>query len=378
MARVDQPITAPAIPTQQEMLELLGAGNYAELDRRYGAIQRAYESQAISDEELRASFRVFYLTDPALALKYDAWVSGLPRSYVAHLARGIYYDFVGAERRGGGSVEETSAEQFRGMEEAFAIATEDLRISLSLTQKPLLSYLYWIEISRYAGSQGDTDALFERALRVDPRTVIVREMYMVALQTKWGGGQEAMHRFLDSCREAGLSDAHLRRLESVIAEDRAWIEYFQQQNYSAAAQDYIQAYELSGGIGCLHCAADAFLAAGDFGSAIDTYSRSLSIDPEDAYALYRRGWLYMNHQRAADGVADFQRAANLGDPRGEESLARLFLTGNSVPEDRARGLELLEAAADQGYLPAQRLLVQVKENIFPLPAGPNPGVHPPR
>jgi tetratricopeptide (TPR) repeat protein len=355
-------------PTQRQMLALLRSGDFALLDERYGAIQDGYESHSISDEGLRAAFRVFYLTDPALAPSFDSWVERSPNSYVAHLARGIYFNKIGIERRGGDSIEQTSAEQLRGMEEAFEIATGELQKSLSLTRRPILSYLYWIEISRYVGSQQDTGMLFDRAIKLDPHSVILREMYMTALQTAWGGSQDAMLRFLESCRAAGLSAAHLRILEGVIASDRAWVEYYQKEDYEAAAKDYVKAYELSSDAGCLRCAADAYQSAGDYSGAIDTFSRLLSNDPNDADALYRRGWLYMNHQRQQDGVADFQRLTALGDPRGELALARLYLTGNAVPEDRAKGLEMLHAAADQDYLPAKSLLELVNQNEFPPPS----------
>jgi tetratricopeptide (TPR) repeat protein len=353
------------------MLALLTSGDVVHLDEQYGAIQHAYESNAISDEELRAPFRVFYLTDPALAPNFDAWVERSPNSYVAHLARGIYYNKVGIDRRGGASTEETSAEQLRGMKEAFKIATDELQKSLSLTKRPILSYLYRIEISRYIGNQQDTRTLFDRSIKLDPHSVILREMYMTALQTAWGGSQDAMLTFLESCRAAGLAEARLRILEGIIASDRAWVEYYQKEDYEAAAKDYVKAYELSSDAGCLRCAADAYQSAGDYSGAIDTFSRLLANDPNDADALYRRGWLYMNHQRQQDGVADFQRLTELGDPRGELALARLYLTGNSVPKDRAKGLEMLHAAADQDYLPAKSLLELVNQNIFPLPSPKN-------
>jgi tetratricopeptide (TPR) repeat protein len=358
-----------AAPTQPQMLALLKAGNFIELDRRYESLQNAYETNAISDEALRASFRVFYLADPALASQYDAWVEHSSRTYVAHLARGIYYDFLGVERRGGDSVEETSAEQFRSMHEAFAIATADFKMSMSLTRRPILTYLYWIKIDRYVGNPEEARTLFDGAMKIDPQSSILREMYMMSLSTQWGGSQEAMGGFLDSSRQAGLSEAHLRVLQSAIVADRAWIERFQQNDYEAAAHDYLEAYDLDGDAGCLICAAESFLQASDYSNVIDTYSRLLSIMPDDTDAMHRRGWVYVWHSGTPErGIADFQRAADLGNPEGNVDLARLYLTGKAVRYDRAHAISLLRPAAEQGYAPARQLLDMVNENLFSNPS----------
>jgi Domain of unknown function (DUF4034) len=126
------------VPSQGEALELLSGNQFPELDRRYSAIQSAYEEGTISDEDLRAAFRVFYSTDAALDAQYLAWVKHSPNSYVAHLARGIYYKKVGQERRGDKLTGETSDEDLQGMEEAYRLATQELNASLLLDDRPLL------------------------------------------------------------------------------------------------------------------------------------------------------------------------------------------------------------------------------------------------
>jgi tetratricopeptide (TPR) repeat protein len=358
----------PVAPTQPQMLALLKSGDYLELDRRYEALQSAYEAHAISDEVLRASFRVFYLTDPALAAQYDVWVAHSSHTYVAHLARGIYYDFLGVDRRGEASVEETSAEQFQGMHDAFAVAIAEFKTSLHLTQRPILTYLYWIKIDRYVGDQEEARTLFDSAMKIDPQSSIMREMYIMSLSTQWGGSQEAMRGFLDSSRRAGLSEAHLRVLQSAVLADRAWVELFQQKDYEAAANDYLAANNLDPNTACLTCAAESFLQASDYSNAIATYSRMLATEPNDTKALHRQGWLYVWHSGTPEaGIADFQRAADLGDPQGNVDLARLYLTAKAVPYDRAHAITLLQTAATDGYAPAQDLLDAVNDNLFPNP-----------
>ena len=105
-----QPVVAP--PTQSETRALLESNQFAELDRRFSAVQRNYKDGSISDEDLRAAFRAFYPTDAALEHKYTAWIAHFPKSYVARLARAIYYVWVGRERRGGNVISERVRSSF--------------------------------------------------------------------------------------------------------------------------------------------------------------------------------------------------------------------------------------------------------------------------
>ena len=74
---------------------------------------------------------------------------------MAHLARAIYYRKVGEEKRGGAYIENTSEDQIVGMKEALARSWQDVEASLTLTGKPLLSYVQAIDM---AGQLGIADS----------------------------------------------------------------------------------------------------------------------------------------------------------------------------------------------------------------------------
>jgi hypothetical protein len=128
-----------------EALALLKAESFDELERTFSGVQRRYKIGAITDEDLRAAFRVFYSTDPSLEREYDLWVASHPRSYVAHLARGIYYKKIGLEQRGPQSFDRTNDEQLRAMKESFGKASADFNASYALDDKPLLTYMHAIK-----------------------------------------------------------------------------------------------------------------------------------------------------------------------------------------------------------------------------------------
>ena len=186
------------VPSQNEALGLLSDNQFAELDRRYSAIHSAYKAGEISDVDLRAAFRVFYSTDPELDAHYRAWTRQSPKSYVAHLARGVYFKKLGQEILGDKSFGTTSGEEAAGIQEAFQLAREELNASLLLDDKPLLSYMHLINICQFLGDQQGAHTLIGRAIAIDPHNYIVRENYMTLLQTQHGGSGKEMRGFLSA------------------------------------------------------------------------------------------------------------------------------------------------------------------------------------
>ena len=221
---------APVYPTKAETKQLLESNQFEVLNQRYGDIQAAYRNGEISEENLLAAFRTFYDPDFQLGKNFEVWVMFYPKSYVAHLARGIYWKYVGMERRGTNFASETSDDQFEAMHAANRIAALEFETSLSLETKPLLSYHHAIDIATDDGDHRRERALLDKAIALDPATLIVRMKYMGALRTRWGGSVEQMKEFLAECRKAGLTIEQLKSLESMVLEDEAWVARYHQHD----------------------------------------------------------------------------------------------------------------------------------------------------
>jgi tetratricopeptide (TPR) repeat protein len=352
-------------PTESETLDWLRQDRFAQLDEHYSAIQHAYKQGQISDEDLRAAFRAFYSTDPALEPKYAAWVQRFPRSYVAHLARGIYFKKVGMERRGGAFIGQTSDAQIRGMQAANAVAAREFDASLALDDRPLLTYLHDIDLHMDDGDDTGSRKLLDRAVKIDPRNFIVREKYMGSLQTRWGGSVEQMRAFLAECQQAGLDAHHLQTLAALVAEDEGWV-HQQEGDKEAAVGAYREAARLNPSGACTPCgplsqAADLSIEKRDFKGAIELYSEVLAADATSVRALDGRAIaeLELGQQRAA--FADLKQAVERNDTYAEVALARMYYAGQSVPPDREKAVALLKKAADAGDENAKRLLPLVMD-----------------
>ncbi len=359
---------SPAIPTKTETAVLLAGDNFAELEARYGALQQGYKHKELSGERLRDAFRGFYATDASFAPHYAAWVKAWPTSYIAHLARGIYYKKVGLESRGGGFIAETNEQQLAGMKSAFDVADGEFRESLKLDDKPLLTYLHSIDVRNAAGDHDGVRSLLDQSISIDSKNVIVRQKYMSYLETRWGGSTTEMQAFLNECRQAQLAPADMNILEAMVFEDSAWVHRYREANVDAAVRDYRKAGRLTPfDPDCLTCgpyeeAGDTLYKAKRIEEALQLYSEALKANPNSIHALYNRGYIDLQLNHFKEAVPDFRSAANLGDVDSQETLGRMYLLGDKIPRDLDKAIVLLAKAADQGDSVAQHLLVTAQES----------------
>ncbi len=334
-------------PSQSETLALLNTERFAELDARFSAIQANYRNRVISDEQLRNAFRVFYDTDVALQVKYDAWVGKFPKSYVARLARGVYYRKTGQNRRGGEIIANTTDSQLQGMDATFALAMKDLKASAALDKRPLLTIFNEMSVAIFEGDTREIRGLLDQSLRMDPQNVIIRHEYMMSLEPRWGGTVEQMSAFLEESRNAGLSKPKLQLLEAVIISDRA--DGFKDAgDYPAAEREYRKAVAL-GSDDCFKCLASVLLLQNKPQEAIPFLSRVANEDPRDDENLALRGQTYLQIGNATAGTADMIAAAALGNVYAENAVAIDYMTGaNGLARDPEAGLGLFRKCAAQG------------------------------
>jgi tetratricopeptide (TPR) repeat protein len=365
---IDRPRTPPL--SQQETRKLLDTGQFESLDAHFSAVQADYESGASNDEDLRAAFRVFYDTDPALAPKYDVWVSKFPKSYVAHLTRGLYYTEIGKRSRGAKALSLTPGQKIRDSDAAFHKAIPDLDASLSLDRKPLLTYLYELYIANYGDDLKKNRQLLDSAVKIDPANFIVRAEYMTTIETRWGGNQSMMLAFLDECRHTSLTDRQMRVLESVVAENAGWTHLYVDGNYAAAEAAYRRSAAL-GGDRSLANLTDAMMKQSKYQEVIEPLTEELSEKPGDPGILDNRGEAYMRTGKSREAITDWTAAAAAGSAFAQNQLGILYMTGvpGVLDPDINAGINLFRQSAAQGYMAGQQNLQQALRLYPPPPTG---------
>jgi tetratricopeptide (TPR) repeat protein len=349
------PIAAP--PSQSATLSLLRSDHYQELDELFSRIQQGYDRGAVGDENLRAAFRVFYDSDPTLAPKYDLWVANFPKSYVAHLARGIYYAHVGDALRGVHFLDKTPPGRLKAAESAYEKAKADFDASLALDPKPLLSYSNAMTITGDHGDLEGSRRLLDRALSIDPNTYIARAKYMTVIMTRWGGSHEMLQQFFEECRQAKLSAEHMRLLESVLADDAGWIYQFIDHNYPAAEAAYRRSAAL-GGDKELANLTDVLALQHKYAEAIEPLTERLAATPNDVDLLTNRSLAYMQSGKPGEGLRDLTAAAEGGSASAQNELGRLYMTGipGILTPDMKAGVAWFRKSAAQGFRAGQENL----------------------
>jgi tetratricopeptide (TPR) repeat protein len=357
----DAPKTPPPTPATADgaanPIMLLRAGRFAELDARMSAVQADWRRGRIDDLALLAAFRPFGDEDPALAAQYDAWVKAFPKSYVARLTQGEYEMHVGREARGGELAASTPSSRFETMDAANMRATQALRASLSLDERPLLSYSLLIDLTRHHGDEDYARRLLDAGLRLDPHGYILRLRYMTTLETRWGGSVRAMQSFLAECRAAKLDDAKLRTLEAMVERDRGWVADNAGDIEGADRHD-LAAVELAGDGRFLDKATHSSLLATagyeeermkHLNRASDLYGRAIAVLPEDGWAWGHLGYCQAKLGLAASGAQAYHRGAEFGDPYAQNEWGKVLWFGVApVKADRAAAIPWFEKAAASG------------------------------
>ncbi len=349
--------------SQIDASTLLRADKFQQLDDYYFAVQRRFDAGKISGDDLRNEFRSFYPTDRDLEAKLDGWVHAFPKSYVARLARAIYYKRMGFEERGGEYISKTSPERIRNMDSALGKSIRDFGASLALESKPFLSYFYMLDISdQYAGVPY-TRQLYEKAVALSPTSFGLHLKFMKALEAKWGGSLQEMRAFMEECRNSHLPDPQLRQLQAMVYEDEGWEDVNYNDDLIGAEAAYRKALEQATNE-CETCVrADTALIVvlmkrGKYADAITYLNSYLRAHPGNLWALANRGMSYMQSGNPGGAVADWKLAAVAGDDYSQYHLGLAYGTGipGILEADTAVGVEWLRKSAKQGNAEAQRSL----------------------
>lgn len=353
------------------VLELLRNGQYEELDARLANQQRGYVQGAVGELDLLDTFRSFYVTDGALEARYNEWIARFPQSYVARLARGIYYKRIGMDLRGDARTSETSPGQFAGMETYFENAMMDLEASMELDPKPVLTHLYMMDIRKHARPVSirvwlfrlnlfdPREYAFEQAMRIAPDSFILHRKYMHMLQTRWGGSVAAMAAFLERCKQAGLSAEHLKVLEAMVFADRAWVK-LHTKDYRGALEDYRQVRTLVdlsnaqlfeyGTLGLLlQEMANAHQQAKEYAEALRDLDQAIEVGANGHEVYLSRGISFWHLGRKREALEDYLRAAERGNAWAQNEVGIHYWHGIIFERNREKALEWFRRSAEQGY-----------------------------
>jgi len=348
----------PVVSSAQNGTELLGllkAGDFKNLESFTKKIQTKFEDGALSEIELRNTYRPFYNLDQENLDKVEEWERKIPVSYAAHLIRGTYFKRRGGDARGDKYISETPPENIKKMEQYFEIAKSELNASLKLTPKPFLSVFQLLQISAMTGDEETSSTLLASANKMLPSNTLVRNRFMVFLKPRWCGSYAQMKEFIAKSKEEGASAAGIMQLEAIMYDDmgdtamdrgdkRLAVEnllkaleigqrvggefrkdFLESSNYYScrepdlkkycdqAIADYTKTIEIDPKY-AYYYRGNAYRDKGQYDQAIADYTKTIEIDPKYAYAYVDRGRAYREKGQYDLAIADYTRAIEI-DPK---------------------------------------------------------------
>lgn len=229
-------------------VQLLKNNNIPALETLLTGVQQRFEKGELTEIELRNAFRPFYDLDETAAKNLVRWASSSPKSYVAHLALGIYFKRRGGDARGGKYMVETPQDDIDRMSAFYKKAAEELSASLALTRKPYLSIFHLLTISMQFGDRATSLVMLRMANEVLPSNSLVRNRYAISLTPRWGGSYEQMDKFISKTKAERVPASVVLQLEAIEHDDKGYT--LQERNQHAAAMRHFRsALELATRVG---------------------------------------------------------------------------------------------------------------------------------
>jgi len=369
VATQSKPVPEPTVETIDleklpMPLQWLKTSNYPALDSYYASLQQDYQTGKKTEMDLNSGFSLLNENKKINEHYYNEWVSAYPDSYAAKTARGIFYYKMGNEARGNGWINSTCDSQIRAMEHYFSLAVPDLTASLKMTDKPLISAYYLLNIDWYIGDVNSRRKWLDMGNKIDPSNWYIKYAYMQGLRPRWGGSYDLMQSFLKESRYFELSKLHMNKLESVIYADMVSSE--EDPNKKTIAMEKLKQLilesEANGGTlpeNALTEYVSEKWRLNQYDDAMPALKDLATLKIQSPWIYSDLGWLYIKQNKMKDAWENVNIAANMGDAWAEFSVGKtLYLGCPDVPlvADKSAGLVWIRKSADQGFEEAKQFL----------------------
>jgi tetratricopeptide (TPR) repeat protein len=140
---------------------------------------------------------ITYVVDPDLGKRLDEWVAQDKDNAIPLLLRAQYYYDKGWATRGRGFSTDTQADRLVAFADYMAKALADIEATIRLDQHNPYAFHLKLRILLGYGNVRAMKAAFEAAQARFPEYYALYDVYLNALQPKWGGSVAAMYAFVD-------------------------------------------------------------------------------------------------------------------------------------------------------------------------------------
>lgn len=354
-------IAAERLPDKLELIGLLRAGQFEELEARLTTYQESFETGGVAEEVVEIAFFVFANSDPRLESRLAQWIQLFPDSYAAPLARGVYYWHLAWRTRGTRFAQETSELSFTEMQDYLALSDSDLELAIRLNGKLSIAYAYRIGIAMLGPRNlARKRSILEAGLEAVPKSAVIRYRYLFALLPWWDGSLEKIDDFITDMKRnfsdepamgylEGFHDFTVAEILEGRGEEEKAIPYYERalskgehwwyrleagqnfyflQLYEKALEEFNRALVLRPlAATVLDWRARAYRRLDRYEEAFADWNLALRLDPLNPAILRQRSFAFEDKKRYREAVEDLTTALELGayDERIHHSRGWIYL-----------------------------------------------------
>lgn len=340
-----------------ELVAMLKAGEFVELEKILTTYQEDFEAAAMPEAFVENAFLAFVNSDPELRNHLDQWVSQMPESYAAIMARGIYYWHVGSVWRGSGWAKDTHKTRFAKMREFFQLAVEDFGQAIEINDKLSVAYSALISIAMATGSGRATEKeILELGLTAVPGSAAIRYRYLHALW--WDGKLEEIKGFVDEIipltgefpelrvlggyydfavgdrfRQQGKSNLAIQYYERALEHGEHWWYRFRHASVLHGLKQYdaaLEVYDLAARArpqmtDVLNWKATVLRRLDRYDEAFEVWQEALELDPFKPPILLNMSYALVDKERYDEALAALDKALVYGSLDVDVRYARGYL-----------------------------------------------------
>jgi Domain of unknown function (DUF4034)/Sel1 repeat len=373
---------------QKLALQLWQKESVDELNKLMEGYQAQFVAEPGYERAMSYLFAVFDDESEGKDAFMEAWIKKYPKSYSAHIVRGVVFQRRAWSARGGDFAYKVSDDEFREMAALLPTARASLTAAIKLSSRPNEAYAQLIDLAMLDGGRREADRLLGEANQRFPNNYYPNRTYMKHLRPQWNGSIEEMNAFRAAYTKRGVETWKTNCMEALVLDQKVWkttMAFADEKSLRdeaitlcPTAIRYVQRAHL-------------YRKANNERAEATDLENALTINPGNSYALSRVGMkkliardasgyalcraaalnnsgpgyrcvaFAMSHGLGVtrdpnNAIAHLKRAATRLDNGAINDFATYYAEGTWVPKNESKALQLTVIAAERGVVSAKQRL----------------------
>ncbi len=221
-------------PDRLDLLSQLENRQFDQLEKTLSAYHDNFINSEGDERLLQFVLETLANSNPEYEILISEWLESRPESFVPYLVRAYYYYGVAWSWRGHLQLADTARHRLEKMKDYLRLAAADVSRSIELRADLSAADALALKILMLLGEKEYRLKAVTDALRIHPRSYLIRSAYIWSLKPEWGGSADELMSFVKSVDEDTSEQPELKNLSGyadyIFAESLA-----EQERYEDAA-----------------------------------------------------------------------------------------------------------------------------------------------